>query len=269
MKEEIRKFIEAYAAEKDKEGLIANIWRCPLVAFGNAQNPDIAVLRKVAHSQHILPWELLPEAKTIIAFFFPFTKEIADSNKKDRLSSEEWAMAYEKTNAALISLCRDLVSFLQARGYRAAFPQEAFQYDETILQSLWSQRHIAYFCGLGAFGHNNMLITEAGACGRIGTVVTDLEVEYDAVIKEEYCGFKAEGACGACIKRCPVGALTPKGYEPRLCNSLCDENAAVHRGYGCSYVLADSGKEVAGSNTCGKCVVGLPCTLKIPKKREK
>lgn len=265
IKETVRDFICSYALEKDKSGLIANIWQQPLVAFGDANHQDFSKLRQVAHREHIMPWEVLPQAKTIVAYFFPFNKEIGNSNRRERLSSKEWAMAYEKTNAALGDLAKDLVDFLKAQGYKAAFTQEAFQYDTAILQSRWSQRHVAYLSGLGTFGLNNMLITKKGTCGRIGTVVTDLDVETDKVIAKEYCTFKAKGACRACIKRCPAGALTTQGYDPRLCDTLCTENAKVHVGYGSSYTLSDSGEAVDGTNTCGKCMVGVPCTFGIPK----
>lgn len=190
--------------------------------------------------------------------------EIGNSNKKDRLSSKEWVMAYEKTNVAFGELNQALISFLKEKGYHAAVTPEAFQYDESILKSRWSQRHIARLCGLGTFGVNNMLITEAGCCGRIGTVVTDLDVEPDVPIEMEYCLFKRNGSCGVCIARCPSKALTKEGYNRFVCNSLCNENAKVHIGYGSSYTLENAVQELTGTNTCGKCVVGIPCTFRRP-----
>lgn len=264
MRDKITKFIEEFAAKEDEGGLIPHIWRRPLVGFGDANHKEMADLRQLVHPQHVLPREIVPGAKTVIAYFFPFAKEVGDSNKQERLSSSTWAMAYEKTNAALGSLAEKLIEFLAGEGYKAGVTPMAYQYDETILKSRWSQRHVARLCGLGTFGLNNMLITEAGTCGRLGTVVTDLEVEHDKVISEEYCLFKKDGSCGACVKRCPVQALTLEGYDRFRCNGLCDENAVIHVGYGCSYTLADSGAEVPGSNTCGKCLVGVPCTYCRP-----
>ncbi|MBQ4093135.1 MAG: epoxyqueuosine reductase [Firmicutes bacterium] len=223
-------------------------------------------LKELVHPDHDMPQNVLPGAKTIIAYFMPFREEIGNTNKEGRLSSVEWAKAYEKTNAFLYSMNDELIAFLGERGICAAVSSEAGMYDDTILKSKWSQRHIAYYCGLGTLGINNMLITEAGCCGRISTVVTDLDVEHNDVINEEYCLFKRNGSCGACIRRCPVNALTEKGYDRRKCNGLCDENAAVHVGY-CdtpSYTLSTD-NDLVGSNTCGKCLIGVPCTYRIPK----
>ena len=246
--------------------MIPDIWRDPLVAFGDAQREEIAGLRRLVHPEHDLPEDVLPGAKTVIAYFLPFSKEIGNSNRKGRLSSVEWAKAYEKTNAAIVDLNEKLIAFLSEEGYRGAVSKEAGSYDPNILRSKWSQRHLAYYCGLGSFGKNNMLITAAGCCGRIGTVVTDLDVPHDDVIGEEYCLYKRDGSCGACIGRCPSKALTKEGYDRQLCNKLCDENAAAHVGYAekPSYVLDNSEETLIGSNVCGKCLVGVPCTYQIP-----
>lgn len=264
MKQNITEFIIEFAKKHDTGGLISDIWRTPLVRFGDASHPDMEKLRELVHQEHVLPKEVLPCANVVIAYFFPFNEKIASSNKKERLSSKDWAMAYEKTNAAFDELNQVLVSFLEGKGYHAAVTQEAFQYDESILKSKWSQRHVARLCGLGTFGINNMLITEAGCCGRIGTVITDLDVETDSPIIQEYCIFKKNSSCGACISRCPTKALTKEGYNRFVCNALCDENAKVHVGYGNSYILENAKQEFTGTNTCGKCVVGVPCTFKRP-----
>ena len=45
------------------------------------------------------------------------------------------------------------------------------------LISDWSHRHVAVIAGLGKFGLNNMLITDNGCCGRVGSFITDLKIE--------------------------------------------------------------------------------------------
>lgn len=267
MKEKIREFISDYARKADEAGIIQHIWRAPVVRFGDATLPELARLKELVHPEHDMPEDVLSGAKTIVAYFMPFRKEIGDTNKGGRLSSKEWAMAYEKTNAFFNEMNDALIVFLAENGARAAVSPAAGSYDNAILRSKWSQRHLAYYCGLGTFGKNNMLITEQGCCGRIGTVVTDLVVAHDHRIETEYCPYQRDGSCGACIKHCPVGALTAEGYNPKLCDGMCDENGAVHVGY-CekpSYQLENSETGLIGSNVCGKCVAGMPCTYRIPK----
>lgn len=272
MREKVTEFIKNYAKKADEGGIISYIWREPLVYFGDARRPELVKLRELIHPEHDLPWEVLPEAKTIVAYFLPFRKEIGDTNKSGRLSSAEWAKAYEKTNATILEINLALIKYLQEQGIMAAISPESGSYDDKLLLSKWSQRHLAYYCGMGTFGINNMLITEAGCCGRVSTVVTALDVEWDPMPEMEYCLYKRNGSCGKCVKHCPAVALTAEdgkyAYDRNKCNGLCDENAAVHVGY-CekpSYQLEDTSKALVGSNTCGKCVVGMPCTYRIPKR---
>jgi len=264
LRADITQLIVDYAREHNDNEPIAHTWRTPIVRFGDANHPDMARLRELVHPEHVLPCEVLPNAKTLIAYFFPFSEEIGNTNRRERLASHEWAVAYEKTNAAFKELNGEIIAFCNEHGVDAAVPPEAGSYDETILKSRWSQRHLAYLCGMGTFGVNNMLITDAGGCGRYATVVTNMDVPHDGPLAEERCLYKRSGACGACVKRCPSHALTLDGYDRRICNSLCDENAAVHVGLGSSYVLEDTGGAIVGTNVCGKCVVGVPCTYKIP-----
>lgn len=265
MREIITQFIIDYVKDHDEEGIIKNIWRTPIVRFGDALLPELDGLKDLIHPDHGTPKEVLPGARTVIAYFLPFREEIGNTNKEGRLSSKEWALAYEKTNAFFYAFNDILVDWLKDRGIAAAVSPDAGSYDDELLISKWSQRHFAYYCGLGTFGINNMLITDAGCCGRVSTVVTDLEIEHDRPIQEEYCLYRKDGSCGKCIRHCPVGALSPSGYDRKKCDAHCTENAKVHVGL-CetpSYSLSTD-NELIGTNTCGKCVTVMPCTYKIP-----
>lgn len=265
LRSEICGLIVDYERAHTDDDPISSTWRTPLVRFGDADNPGIARLRELVHPEHVLPHEVVPDACTIIAYFFPFDRSVGDTNRRERISSHEWALAYEKTNASFKDLNSRIIAFLEERGYAAAVPPEAGSYDTTLIKSRWSQRHLAYLCGLGTFGMNNMLITEEGCCGRYATVVTNLDVPHDGPIDGEYCSYKRDGSCGACMKRCPVGALTPEGYDRQACNALCDENALVHVGLGSSYTVEETGGKIVGSNICGKCTVGVPCSYRIAR----
>ncbi|MBR5329797.1 MAG: epoxyqueuosine reductase [Firmicutes bacterium] len=263
MRDKITEFIKERVALADKGGIIENIWRTPIVKFGDATRKEYDDFKTLIHREHATPRELLPEAKTIIAYFLPFREEIGDSNVDGKYASEQWAKAYEKTNAFFASFNKELIGWLSEQGYAAAVSPDATTYDETLLVSKWSQRHVAYYCGLGTFGINNMLITEAGCCGRVSTVVTDLDVEHDAPVTEEYCLFKKDNSCGVCVNQCPVGALSRYGFERRRCDAFCTETAALHVGYSDapSYELPGG---LVGSNCCGKCVTSNPCTYQKP-----
>ncbi|MPM15299.1 Epoxyqueuosine reductase [bioreactor metagenome] len=264
-KEIIKNNIIRFVSEYDQEGQLKDKWRTPLVGFADANHPDFPKLRELVHPEHEMPWDVLSGAKIVIACFVPFTEKIAGGNAGEGLASSDWALCYEETNAMFPRLNGRIISLLKENGYRAAVSKEASVFDREKITSRWSQRHVARLAGLGTFGLNNMLITEMGCCGRLCTVVTDLDAEPDQPIAEEYCLYKRKGACMACVRRCPTGALTEEGFRRNVCFARCRENAKVYTQFGNSYASA-AGREAedSGSEVCGKCLVKLPCTMKKP-----
>ncbi len=248
MKENIRSFIINFVKEYSKANDGADVWGEPIVKFGNADSMDFEQLRKIVHPEHFIPTEVLEGAKIVIAYFIPYSEKIASSNLNGELNSKEWAMTYETTKQLVAKLEDELVKYIQDKGYKVRKIDETKAFDKELLKSRWSQRHIAKICGLGTFGINHMLITDKGCCGRIGSVVTNLDIFYDFPIELEYCLKKRNGTCGRCIERCPVQALVNVDNGILLCKQQCDKNRQVYNNI----------------NTCGKCVVGVPCSLKKP-----
>ena len=66
-----------------------------------------------------------------------------------------------------------------------------------------------------------MLITKTGCCGRYSTIVTNLDVQADSPLEEEYCLYKKNGTCGVCVQHCPSGALTFDGFNRYKCYDVC------------------------------------------------
>jgi len=227
-------------------------WKEPLVGFARADDPLFAKLKEVACPTHAKPENLLPEARTVIAFFIPFHDDVVDSNKSGHFSSRAWAVAYIETNRLINELNHYLKDALISRGHKAAFVPATHNFDEKTLLSDWSHRHAAYIAGLGTFGLNHMLITERGCCGRIGSLVTDLEIEPTPRSDRKFCLYKAGSTCGNCVKICVNGALTTGGLDRHRCYRMCLEN----------------GKRFAHlegiTDVCGKCKVGVPCSTAIP-----
>ena len=262
MKENIRRMIRDFVREYEKQPGITTRWGDPLVGFAGADHPDILNLKELIAPTHKLPAEVLPGAKIVVAYFVPFTKELSFSNRNGgEIASPEWAVAYEETNAMFRDLNEYLIAALKDKGYEAAVTSEAYAFDRDRLISNWSQRHFAKAAGLGTFGVNNLLITKKGCCGRCGTVVTNLNVEPDAPIEEEYCIYKNNGRCGACFLRCPSGALTPQGYDRKKCYEVLRKNAERYTEFGSSYDAAEGEDDATGSEVCGKCVTNVPCAF--------
>ncbi len=282
MKKEIVEYIKEYIEEYQRRDSIATQYGQPLIGFADAWHPYIQNLPKLISTSHDLPQDVLPDAKTIIAYFIPFTKELANTNRVQSaaafaaqngafagtnpdgfsLASPEWARAYEETNALFAELNAALIDFIHAKAGHAGITPKATTFDQQLLISDWSQRHIAFAAGLGTFGLNNMLITKHGCCGRYSTVITNLDLKPDAPVEGEYCLYKKNGSCGICVKNCPTGALTTDGYDRVKCYALCKENAKIYTKFGSSYTGEDgTSANSIGSEVCGKCVTGSPCAF--------
>ncbi|MDD6190525.1 MAG: epoxyqueuosine reductase [Firmicutes bacterium] len=251
----MEKFIRAFVREFESREETATTFGEPIVAFADAEHPYIRGLKELVSGEHLMPSDVMSEAKSVICYYVPFTPDLAKSNVEGTMASPRWARAYEELNALFSELNERICLKLAEEGYKGATSARATSFDREKLISDWSQRHIAYAAGLGTFGMNNMLITEKGCCGRYSSVVTDKPYEYGRPRTEEFCLYKKSGGCGICMKNCPAGAILPSGYDRKKCFALCTENAAIHKSFGNSY-----GAE--GSQVCGKCITGSPCAFR-------
>lgn len=244
----VREFVRSYAQAHPVE----TRWETPLVAAADADDPLFPRLKTIVSPDHLLPSDVLPGAKTVVSWFVPFAEEIVESNIPGESSSRQWDCAYIETNAMLAALAGHICDRLRASGFRAAVPPTA--YDHSLLRSQWSQRSAAFIAGLGTFGANNMLITEKGCCGRLGSVVTDLPLPATPRPEREFCLFRADGSCGKCMERCPNRAYTVRSGGVEFDRFRCHEQ--IER---CIVKLP-----IGVADACGKCLCGLPCSLRNP-----
>lgn len=241
--EETRKFVADYQLA----GSCISGWREPLVGFADASDPLFGVLRKVVVSTHAIPTELLPGAKTVIAFFLPFSRELSLTNRGKGLSSAEWASGYVETNELIARLGHHLRELLTAAGYTSAAIPATHNWIEGQLVSNWSHRHIAYIAGLGGFGLNNMLITEKGCSGRIGSLITSAAIEPDRRPGREFCLYKHDGSCRNCVRKCVNEALFEGSFDRFKCYEILLKNVDAHR-------------DLGYADVCGKCLAAVPCS---------
>lgn len=252
MREELRRAIDEFVVADSAARDAAPIWRSSLVGFAAADHPGLRRLRPLVDAEHFMPEDFLDGATVVVSYFLPFVRQVGEGNVAGSMASDDWASAYLATNSLAARINRHLVERLEASGHRAAAPDPARigLLGTDRLWSRWSQRHLAYFAGLGTFGLNNMLIGAKGCCGRYFSIVADLPVAPDGPPEEEYCPRKRSGggACGVCVRRCEAGALTTGGFDRDRCYVQCLKNEARH----------------AGADVCGKCVTGLPCSFRRP-----
>lgn len=216
-------------------------WRRPLVGFADV---EIAYLKDIISDDHYSADDVLPGARTIITYFLPFREEVGDGNVQGAAPSDEWVDSYRNTNAAAVMINEHLCRLIREMGSNADVPENAGMNEH--LMSRWSQRHIARHAGLGTFGMNNMLITEAGCCGRFFSIVTDIPIEPDVRMERENCLFKRNGTCGECMERCIPKALGTDGFNRFECHKW----------------MTTVPKRDHGLDVCGKCVSGIPCAYR-------
>jgi len=223
-------------------------FRPPLIGYARADDPLFQELKTAVSPQHLLPSDLLPEAKTVVAFFLPFTNKLVDENRDCPKVARSWAVAYIEANALINQCCEEISLALGNCGVSAAWQQATHNFDPDELCARWSHKHVAYICGLGSFGLHHMLITASGCAGRFGSFVIDRELEVSSRQDNKLCKFFHNGGCFNCVKKCPSGALTQDGLDNQKCYSYLLETDKLFTDLG----LCD---------VCGKCAVWCPMAV--------
>lgn len=241
-------FVEDYMGNQG----IKTRWKKPIVAFASADDPLFQKLKEVANPNHLMPDDILNGAKSVITYFLPFDESIPISNMNGRHSSKEWARAYVETNRLIGKLNDYLIETIKKMGNQVAKLDPNLNMDYEKLISVWSNRHVAYIAGLGTFGLNNMLITKSGCCGRLGNVVTDLELKPSKRPEHEYCLYKFNSSCAYCVDKCVNDALFKDRFDRFKCFEMCLENEKLHSD------LQDE------AQVCGKCLTLVPCSFNNP-----
>src|SRR6202171_5452144 len=187
---------EAAAAHRTAEGLMdgLGVWR-----EGRVQpRPN--------------PRRATPDARTVIALAFPCpspTDELAPrgasrDGPRGRIAAYALGRDYHEV---LLEQMQPLLVMLRERGYTA----------KTYVDHGWMlDRAAAARAGIGWIGKNtNLLIPVIGSNVLLAEIVTSAALETDAPLK------KTCGACDACLRVCPTGALVAPGVlDNRRCISF-------------------------------------------------
>lgn len=237
------------------------LMEAPLIGIADARDPLFEQFKdeSVISGDVLGPEEWLPGAQSVISCFLPFTNQVKESNTCGPEPSEEWLHARIEGQAFLVSYGQELCRILEDEGFSAMVPvcDERFRLQEPY-KSVWSERHVAYACGLGTFGLSKGLITRRGVAGRFISLVTTAKLEPDVRPYDDpfaYCTM-----CGACAEACPADAIDPaKGIEFGKSHELCQPYTFVWR-------VSEWSEDKTPRYGCGKCQVGVPCADGIPAK---
>ena len=248
-------FVSPEAALRPK---LANmqIFDRPIWGIASAADPGFLALRSEGViGPHVkMPGEWLSGARSVLSFFFPFTEQVRRANRQDsEETASEWLHGRIEGQHMLEEFgrffCRNLgerhavVPVLDPQFWSRVYIERG----RRASTSNWSERHVAFLCGLGTFGISGGLITAKGTAGRLISIVTDLALPatprtYRGIY--EYCI-----RCGACARNCPARAISLNtGRDQTACSAYVEKSKLRYRPrYG-----------------CGKCQVGVACEARRP-----
>ena len=248
-----------------KQYVGTRMFDAPIVGFGSAEDELFATYKdpSVIGPWHMSPEEWLPGAKSIVSLFFPMSEAVLESNRAQKKNASKlWVYARFEGQDFINAYSAALCDWFRAQGFEACAPaiDPRFQrvtagkgiegYPEMTAKtfgSRWSERHAAYVCGLGTFALSKGMITERGIAGRFASVIVTTPLEADA---RPYSGiYDYCIRCGACVKRCPVHAISLEHGKSHIKCGLYQKVQGVihHPRYG-----------------CGLCQTKVPCEHRIP-----
>ncbi len=247
----LRNLISTFMVDYQARPDIRDWWRPPLLVTARADD-RFDILSTIAADNHLLPFELLPDAETVIVFFIPFQQSLGKENADGQFPCRNWALAYEATNELIGLMADKIAAYLVDRGFQVAQTPATHNFDPKKLVARWSHKHLAFVSGLGRFGINAQMITPAGCAGRLGSLVTNAVIADSPLVDDdELCLHKRGEACLACVSRCPVQAVAESGIDRQRCwDRLIFNRTRLDALAG----MQDS------THVCGKCVVDLPCS---------
>jgi epoxyqueuosine reductase QueG len=249
-------------------------WGEPLVGFSRGDDPLYRQFQDDIGPLYFTPDEIFnrtfPDrpvpAKhlSVISWVLPQTEATkSEARREFWYPPERWARSRKYGEDGNARLHHHLAATLQRAGYRAVAPSQSPLWTMTSserfgLCSNWSERHAAYASGLGTFGLCDGLITPVGKAMRCGSVVARVDIpptKRPYTDRNAYCLFFSKGTCGACIMRCPAGAISDKGHDKEKCKAYIF-NATL------PYVQSRFGFQ---THACGLCQTKVPCESGIPR----
>jgi epoxyqueuosine reductase len=249
----------------------------PLIGVADGNDPLFADYKHIIGAFHLTPREVLMGSVSseerqqvgadirVVCWVLPFAERIKASNAAATAwpPSPLWSQGSERGETFNNQLREQLVQSLADQGYSAVAPLLSPLWNKpNRYVSNWSERHALYVAGLGTFSLTRGFITERGVAMRCGSVVVNAKwtpTPRRYTSHTANCLFYGDGTCGACIDRCPAGAITADGHDKVRCREYRDR-------------AFESLAELEGLETepygCGLCQTGVPCESGIPKKSE-
>src|SRR5690242_11344770 len=92
------------------------LYRTPLIGYASAQDDIYQQLKTAVSVDHLMPTDLLPGVRTVMAFFLSFKRDVLFDNRGGTVAAESWAAAYDATNRLISRICSGLADLLATKG---------------------------------------------------------------------------------------------------------------------------------------------------------
>lgn len=181
------------------------------------------------------PANLFPGAKSLVITGLSYYSEVSQRDHDAPILSR---YAYGRDyHAVLFEKLGKLLDWIKGMDPKA--DGRIFADSAPLLEKPWASE-----AGLGWQGRHSVLINkDIGSFFFIGTVILNIELEYDDPVRKEYCG-----TCRLCIEACPTGAINEnRTIDARRCiANLTIEN----RGPIPDELLPFLGRRIYGCDVC-------------------
>jgi epoxyqueuosine reductase len=224
-----------------------------IAAMLKEQGADLVGFADVAD----LPAEMTGGLSTAVSIAVRLDPSVASetANGPTRRYYEE----YVRVNELLGKLCGQTSDLLTSCGRRArAIEATTANFDARTLSMPVQHKTIATRAGLGWIGKSALLITEEyGPAIRLGSVLTDAELETGEPIDTSRCG-----ECHKCVDCCPAGAIAGSDWSPGI------PREAIYDAFVCRETARRlAGRQGIAATICGICINACPWTQKYVSRQ--
>ncbi len=250
------------------------MFEAPLIGVAAGDDPYFDFLKEHIGDFHWSPAEIFskkygevsdPAKLRVVCLIFPQTDKTKElQNKQLKFPCDNWYISRGQWEKMMQEFSDKAEASLEAQGVRSVFVDFveglAERHSENLgYASNWSHRHAAYAAGMGTFGLSDGFISERGMAVRLATMIVEADLDIDDrgdLGPYDWCLYYKSGICGACIRRCPIRAITEKGHDKVACanykDTVCADNWPEH--------IDRSGYKIG----CGLCQTKIPCMEKRP-----
>lgn len=248
------------------------MWNDPLIGVAAGDDPYYGFLKEHVGPFHWTPAEAFAQKYPgnhgagklrVISMAFPQTAETKErQSRAEVFPCDNWLVSRGEWEPLMQVFCRRLERAFEEKGIPCVCPDLLpgmtwMESDNVGHASTWSQRHTAYAAGLGTFSLSDGLITTEGIAVRFTSAVIEADLPADGRVSRDPYGWCSR--CGACVRRCPVEAISPAdGHDKNIC--------AAYEDYCIEHLWPEHierGDYIFG---CGLCQAGVPCSDHPPEQ---